>query len=111
MLNSTAADTAAVELSKFYNYFGAWFQNKRTVSQGHIDPLTADDIQNNKMMSAENLKRDLTIGTSADVIDQIKKYEDLGYDEFSMWLDNGMTFERKRDSLSRFINEVMPAFS
>jgi len=55
--------------------------------------------------------RDLTIGTSAEVIDQIKKYEDLGYDEFSMWLDNGMTFERKRDSLSRFINEVMPAFS
>ena len=104
-------DAAAVELSKFYNYFGAWFQNKRTVSQGHIDPLTADDIQNNKMMSAENLKRDLTIGTSAEVIDQIKKYEDLGYDEFSMWLDNGMTFERKRDSLSRFINEVMPAFS
>ena len=62
-------------------------------------------------MSATNLKRDLTIRTAQEVIDQIKRYEDLGYDEFSMWLDSGMSFERKRDSLNRFINDVMPAFS
>ena len=27
-------DLAAEELSRFYNYFGAWFQNKRAVNQG-----------------------------------------------------------------------------
>ena len=104
-------DTAADELCRFYNYFGAWFQNKRTVTQGHIDPLSQEEINNNELMSATNLKRDLTIGTAQEVIDQIKRYEDLGYDEFSMWLDSGMSFERKRDSLNRFINDVMPAFS
>jgi hypothetical protein len=52
----------------------------------------------------------LTIGTAQDVIDRLKRYEDLGYDEFSFWIDSGMTHERKHASLSRFIDEVMPAF-
>ena len=108
-----AADTelAARELSRFYCYFGAWFQNKRPVTQGMIEPLTEDEVAANKMMSPENLHRDLTIGTAQEVIDQIRRYEDLGYDEFSIWMDSGMSAERKRASLSRFIDDVMPAFA
>lgn len=101
---------AAVDLSRYYNYFGAWFQNKRPVRQGLIEELSDEDIAANAMMAAENLRRDLTIGTSQEVIDRIKRYEDLGYDEFSYWIDSGMTFDRKRVSLARFIDEVMPAF-
>jgi alkanesulfonate monooxygenase SsuD/methylene tetrahydromethanopterin reductase-like flavin-dependent oxidoreductase (luciferase family) len=102
--------TAARELSRFYNYFGAWFQNKRPVSQGLIAQLSAEDMAANTLMSPENMLRDLTIGTAREVIDQIKRYEDLGYDEYSFWIDSGMSSERKRASLERFINDVMPAF-
>ncbi|MEM7257452.1 MAG: LLM class flavin-dependent oxidoreductase [Pseudomonadota bacterium] len=105
------ANEAAVELSRFYNYFGAWFQNKRPVNHGHIEALTQQEIDSNKMMSPANMKRDLTIGTSRQVIEQIKRYEALGYDEFSLWIDSGMSYERKKASLTRFIEEVMPAFS
>jgi alkanesulfonate monooxygenase SsuD/methylene tetrahydromethanopterin reductase-like flavin-dependent oxidoreductase (luciferase family) len=107
------ADTAlaAKELSKFYNYFGAWFKNVRTVSQGLIETLSDADIAENQMMSPENMQRDLTMGTAQEVIDQIKRYEDLGYDEYAFWIDSGMDFERKQASLSRFIDDVMPAFS
>ena len=107
------ADTAlaADELSRFYNYFGAWFQTKRAVSQGHIDPLSDADMAGNAMMAPGNMARDLTIGTAQEVIDQIKRYEDLGYDEYSFWIDSGMSIERKRASLDRFINDVMPAFA
>lgn len=101
---------AAKELSRFYCYFGAWFQNKRPVSQGLIAPLSEDEMNANAMMSPENMARDLTIGTSDQVIDQIKAYEDLGYDEYSFWIDSGMSFDRKRASLARFIDDVMPAF-
>ncbi len=104
------AELGSQELSRFYNYFGAWFQNKRAVTQGQIDPLTDEDIANNKMMSKENLARDLTIGTADEVTDRIKKYEDLGYDEYSFWIDSSMSFERKRASLARFIDDVMPKF-
>lgn len=109
---SDSDDTAlaAEQLSKFYNYFGAWFQNKRSVDQGHIAELSPDELAGNKMMCPENMHRDLTIGTTQEVIDQIKRYEDLGFDEYSFWVDSGMSTERKRASLDRFINEVMPAF-
>lgn len=105
------ADLGAQELSRFYNYFGAWFQNKRPVSQGLMEEISSDDIEANAMMSAEKLRQDLTIGTAQEIIDQIKRYEDMGYDEYSFWIDSGMPFERKRASLDRFINDVMPAFA
>ena len=40
----------------------------------------------------------------------VKRYEALGYDEYSFWIDTGMSFERKKASLERFIADVMPAF-
>lgn len=104
-------EIAARELSRFYNYFGAWFQNKRPVSQGHIEELSETELAGNAMMSPGNMQRDLTIGTAQEVIDQLKRYEDLGYDEYSFWIDSGMPIERKRASLDRFINDVMPAFT
>ena len=48
--------------------------------------------------------------TAAEVIERIKRYEDLGYDEFAFWIDSGMSSDRKKESLARFINDVMPAF-
>ncbi len=111
-VGSDAADVAlaAGELSRFYCHFGAWFQNKRPVKQGLIDPLSDAEMAANTMMSPENMARDLTIGTSEAVIEKIKAYEKLGYDEYAFWIDSGMSFERKRASLERFIAEVMPAF-
>jgi len=103
-------DLAAQELSRFYCYFGAWFQNKRPVRQGLIEALSDEDMAANTTMAPENLRRDLTLGTAQEVIDQIKRYEDLGYDEYSFWIDSGMSYARKRASLARFIDDVMPAF-
>ena len=104
-------DRAARDLSRFYCYFGAWFRNARPVRQGLIEALSEQEIADNTMMAPENMARDLTIGTAQQVIDRIRRYEDLGYDEFSFWIDSGMSFERKRASLARFINDVMPAFA
>lgn len=101
---------AAHELSRFYCYFGAWFQNKRPVQQGLIEELSDEDIASNTMMAPQNMQRDLTMGTAKEVIDQIKRYEGLGYDEYSFWIDSGMSYERKRNSLARFVDDVMPAF-
>ncbi|WP_108858779.1 LLM class flavin-dependent oxidoreductase [Ruegeria sp. Alg231-54] len=97
-------------LRRYYNYFGAWFMNKRPVEQGLIKPITEAEMDANPMYTSEKLGRDLTVGTAQQVIDRIKRYEDLGYDEFSFWVDSGMTNERKRASLARFIDDVMPAF-
>lgn len=109
--NADDVALAAKEFSRFYCYFGAWFKNERSINQGLIEPLSDAKMAANTMMSPENMQRDLTMGTAQEVIDQIKRYEDLGYDEYAFWIDSSMDFARKRDSLARFINDVMPAFT
>ncbi|WP_261841929.1 LLM class flavin-dependent oxidoreductase [Aliamphritea ceti] len=102
---------AAAKLNEFYCYFGAWFKNERPINQGLIQQLTQDEIAAHPFYSAEKIRKDLMIGTSQQIIDRLKHYEDLGYDEFSYWTDSGMSRTEKETSLARFIDEVMPAFN
>lgn len=101
----------AEELNRFYNYFGAWFKNERPVSQGLIQPLSEEEIAAHPFFSPEAMRRNNIVGEAPEVIERIKHYEALGYDEFAFWIDSGMTFERKRASLERFLRNVMPHFS
>lgn len=57
------------------------------------------------------MRRNNVVGAADEVIARIKSYEAMGYDEYSFWIDTGMTFERKKASLERFIADVMPAFA
>jgi alkanesulfonate monooxygenase SsuD/methylene tetrahydromethanopterin reductase-like flavin-dependent oxidoreductase (luciferase family) len=104
------AQLAAEEINRFYCYFGAWFKNERAVSQGLIAPLSEEEIAAHPFYSAEAMLRDNVIATADDVIDRLKTYEAMGYDQYSFWIDSGMSFERKKASLERFITDVMPAF-
>lgn len=105
------ADLAARELNAFYNYFGAWFQNKRPIHMGMIQQFSPEEIAANPTYSPEAMRKNLLIGEKGEIIDRLKLIEALGYDEFSLWIDSGMSFERKRDSLKRLIEDVMPAFA
>lgn len=104
------ADLAAEEINRFYCYFGAWFKNERPISQGLIQPLTEAEIAAHPVYSAEAMRRNQIIGEADEVIARIRSYEAMGYDEFSLWIDSGMSFARKKASLERFIRDVMPAF-
>lgn len=109
--NDAEADKAAAKLHEFYCYFGAWFKNERPISQGLIQPLTQEEIDGHPFYKKEAIKNDLMIGTSKQIIERLKHYEALGYDEFAYWSDSGMSREEKETSLRRFIDEVMPAFN
>lgn len=101
---------AADELSVYYNYFFAWFKNERPISQGLIERLTPEDIAANENLSPAVMRANLPVGTADAVIARLKAYEALGYNEYSLWIDSGMSFERKKASLERFIADVIPAF-
>ena len=109
--NSDEITTAAAKISRFYNHFSAWFANTKPVSQGLIEPLSDEELKANPMFAPEKMLNNMPIGTAQQVIDALKRYEDLGYDEFSYWADSTMTSEEKKASLHRFIDQVMPAFS
>jgi alkanesulfonate monooxygenase SsuD/methylene tetrahydromethanopterin reductase-like flavin-dependent oxidoreductase (luciferase family) len=103
-------EQAANEISVYYNYFGAWFKNEKPISQGLIQRLTEEELATNKMYAPEAMRRNNVVGKPGEVIDRLNRYAELGYDEYSFWIDTGMSFERKKASLERFLAEVMPAF-
>ncbi|WP_333668232.1 flavin-dependent trigonelline monooxygenase oxygenase component [Acinetobacter guillouiae] len=105
------AQLAADEMNTFYNYFGAWFKNEREITQGLIAPLSQEEIAQHPFYTAEAMRKNNVIGQAQEVIDRLKVYEAMGYNEYSFWIDTGMSFERKKASLERMINEVMPAFA
>ncbi|UJW87299.1 LLM class flavin-dependent oxidoreductase [Devosia sp. SL43] len=109
--NEADAQRGAEELNTFYNYFGAWFKNERPISMGLIEALTPEEIAAHPFYSPQAMRQNQIVGEAPEVIDRIRSYAAMGYDQFSFWIDSGMSFERKRASLERFIRDVMPAFA
>lgn len=104
-------DQAARELGVYYNYFFAWFKNQRPIRQGLIEQLSEQELAENTNLAPEMMKANMPVGTADEVVRRLKVYEGLGYDEYSLWIDSGMSFARKKASLERFIADVMPAFA
>jgi alkanesulfonate monooxygenase SsuD/methylene tetrahydromethanopterin reductase-like flavin-dependent oxidoreductase (luciferase family) len=67
------ADLAAEELNAFYCYFGAWFVNKRPITQGLIEPITPEEMDAHPFYSAKAMRENLLIGDAAEVIEKLKK--------------------------------------
>ncbi len=101
----------AEALSRFYCHFGAWFKNERPVSQALIKPLSDTEMAAMAHFAPDKMLTNLAIGTSDTIVDRLKVYEKLGYDEYAYWIDCGMPFADKKSSLHRFISDVMPAFA
>lgn len=104
-------DRLSQDLSDFYCAFGAWFKNQRPIRQGFIEPLTAGEKAEMPMYSPQNMREKLVIGQPDEVIARLSGYKAMGYDQYSMWIDSGISHERKKKSLELFIRNVMPAFA
>ncbi len=109
--NAEEVEQGIADLQAFYVYFGKWIKRDRPIRKGLMEPIRQEDIDAAPQFSAENIRRNLVVGTPDQVIERLRKYEALGYDQYSIWLDNHMSHARKRKCLELFINEVMPAFS
>ncbi len=111
-VGADAADCrkAAEDLRRFYCYFMAWFKNDRPIRQALIKELSEAEMAAMPQYAPDKMLANTVTGTPDEVIRRLKIYETLGYDEFSLWIDSGMTTERKKQSLRRFIDHVAPAF-
>jgi alkanesulfonate monooxygenase SsuD/methylene tetrahydromethanopterin reductase-like flavin-dependent oxidoreductase (luciferase family) len=112
-VSDSPAETKALvrDLSTFYCLFGAWFQNKRPIRQGIMDALSEAEMAAMRNYSPEIVSKNLVIGEPEAVIARLKGYEALGYDQFSIWIDSGISHQRKKKSLDLFIRHVLPAFA
>ena len=94
----------------FYRTFDAWFGNKATPVNGFLEPSPKSKFEERPEFELESLHRTAMIGTPDEVIERLRRYEQLGVDEFSFWCDNSLSHDEKRKSLELFIKEVTPAF-
>ncbi|WP_119304901.1 LLM class flavin-dependent oxidoreductase [Dongia deserti] len=108
--SAAETDRLAKDLSVFYCMFGAWFQNKRPIHQGIMDPLSEAEMAAMPNYAPDVVRRTLVIGEPDEVVQRLKGYEQLGYDQYSIWIDSGISHERKKKSLDLFIRHVLPAF-
>ena len=106
----TELSSASEKFSKFYCEFNSWFMDERPINNGIMKPLGKEEIMEMETYSADKLRENLMIGTPAQIIKRLKKYESLGYDEYSVWMANGMSFKEKKKFLKLFIDEVIPNF-
>ncbi len=103
--------TLVDELSRYYGLFGAWFANKRPVEQGIMAPLTDEERSAAPHFGPDKIAQNLVVGEPEAVIARLKGYERMGYDQFAIWIDSGISHARKRKSLDLFVRRVMPAFA
>lgn len=101
----------AAGLQKFFLYFGKWFKAEAPIKDGFIEPITQAEVDAQPNLAPEIMRKNCLVGTPDEVIARLKSYEEMGYTQFSIWLDSAMSYEQKRDSLKLFIDEVMPAFA
>jgi alkanesulfonate monooxygenase SsuD/methylene tetrahydromethanopterin reductase-like flavin-dependent oxidoreductase (luciferase family) len=102
---------AAEAISRYYRTFDAWFGNKTAPVDGFLEPSPESKFAERPEFELDSLHRTAMIGTPDEVITRLRAYEELGVDEFSYWIDNSMSHEEKKASLTRFIEQVVPAFS
>jgi alkanesulfonate monooxygenase SsuD/methylene tetrahydromethanopterin reductase-like flavin-dependent oxidoreductase (luciferase family) len=99
------------DLQAFYVYFNKWFKRERPITKGLMEPIRQEDIDALPHLALENIRKNLVVGTPSQVIERLKQYEAMGYDQYSLWMDNHMSHAQKCKCLDLFIKEVLPAFS
>lgn len=102
---------AAEDIQRFYFYFGKWARRERPIQRAMMEPLRPEDFDAAPQYTSASMRKNMVIGTPDQVVQRLKRYEAQGYDQYSLWLDSHMSFERKRQSLRKFIDQVMPAFA
>jgi alkanesulfonate monooxygenase SsuD/methylene tetrahydromethanopterin reductase-like flavin-dependent oxidoreductase (luciferase family) len=102
---------AAEGISFFFRSFGAWFGNKTPPVNGFQTAVPPINPEKFPEYVPETLRKNVMIGKPDELIERLKSYEALGVDEYSIWVDNSLSFEEKRESLRLFIDHVLPAFA
>ena len=70
-----------------------------------------DQVSNAADYEPTTLSENLMFGTPDEVVAKLRRYEDLGVDEFVYYASLGLGLAEQKRSMELFSNEVMPAFT
>lgn len=95
------------QLSQFENLF----KNLGDVENGFPKAIQFSELENRAEYDPKKLHENLMFGTPDEIIKKLKRYDDLGVDEFIYYASLGLGHKEQKRSLELFCKEVMPAFS
>ncbi|MEE3103545.1 MAG: LLM class flavin-dependent oxidoreductase [Actinomycetota bacterium] len=100
-------EAAQRQLSQFENLF----KNLGGVDNGFPKAIPMDQVSNAADYEPTTLSENLMFGTPDEVVAKLRRYEDLGVDEFVYYASLGLGLAEQKRSMELFSNEVMPAFT
>ena len=100
-------EAAQRQLSQFENLF----KNLGDVDNGFPKAIPMDQVSNAADYEPTTLSENLMFGTPDEVVAKLRRYEDLGVDEFVYYASLGLGLAEQKRSMELFCNEVMPAFT
>jgi len=94
------------QLAQFENLF----KNMGGVDNGFPAAVALDSIANRDEYDPRMLSENLMFGTPDEVIEKLKRYDELGVDQFAYYASLGLGLQEQKRSLELFSREVIPAF-
>ena len=91
--------------------FGNLMMKKGDVINGFPEKVPLESLEGNVRVDPDMLEENLMFGTPDQVIEKIRKYEELGVDSFIYYASMGLDMDRQQRSLQMFIDRVMPEFA
>ncbi len=95
------------QLGQFENLF----KNLGGVSNGFPASVDLASIANRDEYDPRMLSDNLMFGTPEQVIEKLRRYEQLGVDHFTYYASLGLGLQEQKRSLELFNKEVIPAFA
>ena len=87
------------------------FKNLGDVDNGFPKAIPMDQVSNAADYEPTTLSENLMFGTPDEVVAKLRRYEDLGVDEFVYYASLGLGLAEQKRSMELFSNEGMPAFT
>ncbi len=97
-------------IQRILGQFENLYKNLGDVKNGFAKEIPLDSLINRAEFDAKMLCENLMFGTPDTVIKKLKKYEELGVDEFIYYASMGLDLNEQKKSLQLFCSEVMPEF-
>lgn len=91
-------------------YFSNLFRTDGEVDQGWVAWVDPDSVPGGDEFDPRAILRNQVIGTAAEVVEELRRYEEAGTDVYLLNVPSGVPFADNAASLERFSAEVIPAF-
>ena len=100
-------EAAQRQLSQFENLF----KNLGDVHNGFPRTIPMDQVANAADYEPVTLSENLVFGTPDEVVAKLRRYQELGVDEFVYYASLGLGLTEQKRSMELFCSEVIPAFT